>query len=144
MNRLNGMKQPIRGEPALNEGRELWRVFALSLKFEDYFKPKKREFKAKFAHRVFTSFTHGRPLNNGCPPYGGVCILTHLCLSCAFLVLCGCTHLYKPVYIPTKCNIPKLERPALGSSLLLENIKALLIYTELLEKDLEFCRQGNK
>ncbi|WP_324725783.1 hypothetical protein [Helicobacter felis] len=49
---------------------------------------------------------------------------------------------YKPVYVPTKCQIPKLERPALGSSSLAQNIKALLIYTELLEKDLDFCREG--
>ncbi|WP_104628697.1 hypothetical protein [Helicobacter bizzozeronii] len=50
--------------------------------------------------------------------------------------------LYKPVYIPTKCNVPKLERPALDSPLVSANIKALLIYTELLEKDLDFCREG--
>ncbi|WP_324728113.1 hypothetical protein [Helicobacter cynogastricus] len=50
---------------------------------------------------------------------------------------------YKPVYIPTKCQIPKLERPALASPIISENIKALLIYAELLEKDLAFCREGN-
>ncbi len=86
--------------------------------------------------------------NMGSPPFGGTfCLgyqlITFLCAPLA-LLLCGCTHLYKPIYIPTKCDIPKLERPALGSSLLLENIKALLIYTELLEKDLEFCRKGNE
>ncbi|WP_104759570.1 hypothetical protein [Helicobacter bizzozeronii] len=54
--------------------------------------------------------------------------------------LTGCMRLYKPVYIPTKCNVPKLERPALDSPLVSANIRALLIYTELLEKDLDFCR----
>lgn len=75
------------------------------------------------------------------PANGGIFILAFSLLSCAFLS--GCMRLYKPVYIPTKCNVPKLERPALDSPLVSANIKALLIYTELLEKDLDFCRKGN-
>ncbi|WP_041302649.1 hypothetical protein [Helicobacter felis] len=73
----------------------------------------------------------------GSPPLGG----TFWLLIC-IIFFNGCYRVYKPVYIPTKCQIPKLERPALGSSSLAQNIKALLIYTELLEKDLEFCRVG--
>ncbi|CRF47923.1 hypothetical protein HHE02_12240 [Helicobacter heilmannii] len=64
------------------------------------------------------------------------------CLKFGFLAFCGCTRVYKPVYIPTKCNIPKLERPALNSPSLSANIRALLIYTEALEQDVRFCIEG--
>ncbi|WP_162982970.1 hypothetical protein [Helicobacter sp. L8] len=83
----------------------------------------------------------------GSPPLGGTfCLNQPATFLGAFfsLFLCGCVRVYKPVYIPTKCKIPKLERPPLASPLVSENIKALLIYTELLEKDLEFCREGGK
>ncbi len=46
--------------------------------------------------------------------------------------------LYKDVYVPTPCNIAKPTRPPKDLGLL-EYVKALLIYTEGLEKDLEFC-----
>lgn len=72
------------------------------------------------------------------PPCRGRWFVSFFCLVC----LSGCVRLYKPVYIPTKCNIPKLERPVLSSPLLSANIQALLIYTELLEKDVNFCRGG--
>ncbi|BCZ19517.1 hypothetical protein NHP190012_11590 [Helicobacter sp. NHP19-012] len=64
--------------------------------------------------------------------------------SIAFLgfLFCGCMRVYKPVYIPVKCNIPKLERPPLSSPSLSANVQALMIYTELLEQDLNFCRNG--
>ncbi|WP_324725851.1 hypothetical protein [Helicobacter felis] len=134
------IQKPIRATPA--KAGKLWRA-CLSLEFQDELKPKKRELKAEFAHRGFTSFWHGEPLNIGLPPCGGVAILSFLFFPCAFsALLSGCVRVYKPVYVPTKCQIPKLERPALGSSSLAQNIKALLIYTELLEKDLDFCREG--
>nr|WP_240451767.1 hypothetical protein [Helicobacter sp. L8] len=81
----------------------------------------------------------------GSPPLGGTFCqkLIFLCVPLT-LLLVGCVRVYKPVYVPTKCKIPKLERPPLASPLISENIKALLIYIEFLEKDLEFCREGVK
>lgn len=46
---------------------------------------------------------------------------------------------YKEVLIPTMCDIPKKQRP-LQSKDIFKDIKAILIYTELIESDLEFCR----
>ncbi|WP_163534172.1 hypothetical protein [Helicobacter suis] len=51
----------------------------------------------------------------------------------------GCMRVYKPVYIPTACKIPKRMRPALNAPTLAGDIAELLIYTELLEEDLNFC-----
>ncbi|WP_104747752.1 hypothetical protein [Helicobacter cetorum] len=56
--------------------------------------------------------------------------------------LSGCYRVYKPVYIPTKCEIEMPTRPALSSTEISENMKALLVYTETLEKDLQFCIKG--
>lgn len=46
---------------------------------------------------------------------------------------------YKQVLIPTKCGINQQQRP-IKSGDLLKDVQAILIYTELLESDLEFCR----
>ncbi|WP_163499834.1 hypothetical protein [Helicobacter suis] len=54
-------------------------------------------------------------------------------------MLSGCMRVYKPVYIPTSCKIPKRSRPTLTAPTLAEDISELLIYTELLEEDLNFC-----
>ncbi|WP_163555387.1 hypothetical protein [Helicobacter suis] len=59
----------------------------------------------------------------------------------ACIALFGCTpHIvYQKVYIPTKCNIIKPER--LPKNLhFVDYLKELLIYTERLEKDLEFFK----
>ncbi|WP_163531771.1 hypothetical protein [Helicobacter suis] len=60
-------------------------------------------------------------------------------LACS-LLLTACTPrvIYQKVYIPTKCNIIKPERPPAHLDYL-SYLKELLIYTERLEKDLEFC-----
>ncbi|WP_162982764.1 hypothetical protein, partial [Helicobacter vulpis] len=52
-----------------------------------------------------------------------------------FLSACAPRVVYKDVYVPTPCNIVKPVRPAKDLGLL-EYVKALLIYTEGLEKDL--------
>nr|WP_163555449.1 hypothetical protein [Helicobacter suis] len=56
------------------------------------------------------------------------------------LLLTACTPrvVYQKVYIPTKCNIIKPERSPTHLDYL-SYLKELLIYTERLEKDLEFC-----
>ncbi|BCZ18064.1 hypothetical protein NHP190003_13460 [Helicobacter sp. NHP19-003] len=51
---------------------------------------------------------------------------------------------YRPVFVPVKCNVPKLERPSLSSPSLSANIQVLLIYTEMLEQDLRFCKEGKQ
>ncbi len=60
------------------------------------------------------------------------------------LLLTACTPrvIYQKVYIPTKCNIIKPERPP-KSLHFIDYLKELLIYTERLEKDLEFCTKEN-
>lgn len=50
----------------------------------------------------------------------------------------GCTKTQQ-VFIPTACEIPKRERPQKSGDML-EDLKAIFIYSELLERDLEFCR----
>ncbi|TSA78781.1 hypothetical protein [Helicobacter mehlei] len=60
------------------------------------------------------------------------------------LSLCACTPrvIYKDVYIPTKCKVIKPTRPP-SSLNTLDYLKALLIYTEQLERDLDFCTKGS-
>lgn len=48
-------------------------------------------------------------------------------------------YVYKEVKIPTKCDIPKREKPKKESNIT-AYLKAILIYTEGLERDLAFCR----
>ncbi|WP_104758903.1 hypothetical protein [Helicobacter bizzozeronii] len=66
-----------------------------------------------------------------------------LFLCVVFLGLSGCSEriVYKDVYIPTKCKVLKPVRPHKSLNTL-EYLKALLIYTEQLEKDLDFCTTG--
>ncbi|WP_163535422.1 hypothetical protein [Helicobacter suis] len=61
------------------------------------------------------------------------------------LIFLGCTPrvIYQKVYIPTKCNIIKPERPP-KSLHFIDYLKELLIYTERLERDLEFCTKEIK
>lgn len=52
--------------------------------------------------------------------------------------------IYKEVKVPIKCDIPKREKPSKKSNNILY-LKEVLIYAELLEKDLDFCRgEGEK
>ncbi|GMT39170.1 hypothetical protein NHP20013_12950 [Helicobacter bizzozeronii] len=64
-------------------------------------------------------------------------------LLCALLGFTACTPrvVYKDVYIPTKCKVLKPVRPHKSLNTL-EYLKALLIYTQELEKDLDFCTTG--
>lgn len=67
--------------------------------------------------------------------------LTQICFFS--VAVSGCATIYKEVKVPIKCDIPARERPALDTTRIVEAIKSLLIYTESLEKDLEFCRGEN-
>lgn len=63
-------------------------------------------------------------------------------IFCLALFLCACApkHIvYKEVKVPIKCDIPKREKPPKHSNITLY-LKEILIYTELLESDLNFCR----
>ncbi|PAF46124.1 hypothetical protein BKH46_08935 [Helicobacter sp. 12S02634-8] len=66
-----------------------------------------------------------------------------ICFITALLILLeGCGYpVYEKVYIPTHCEIPLRERPQKSEDLV-ENIKNLLGYVELLESDLRFCVGG--
>lgn len=58
------------------------------------------------------------------------------------LMMAGCARLeYAPVYIPTKCKIKKREKPQQTKDIT-KDIKEILIYTEQIEKDLNFCIDG--
>ena len=58
------------------------------------------------------------------------------------LALSGCAatiHTPKEVLVPTKCDVPLREKPQKNASLTLY-LKDILIYTEGLERDLNYCR----
>ncbi|WP_158652633.1 hypothetical protein [Helicobacter ailurogastricus] len=60
------------------------------------------------------------PLVFSLPPKRGLSVLPRFFLRMSFdtallAFFCGCMRVYKPVYVPTQCNIPKLERPSLSS-----------------------------
>ena len=46
--------------------------------------------------------------------------------------------IYKEVKIPVKCSIDKIPKPAYSDNLI-QDLKNLAVYAELLEKDLNFC-----
>ncbi len=134
------MRASIRGNPHIEWGN----TSRYRLNFKTNLSPKKEILRQNLRKGFLPCCLGMTKLpNRFLPPHGGVAILPFLFFPCAFsLLFGGCVRVYKPVYIPTKCQIPKIERPALASPILSENIKALLIYAELLEKDLAFCREG--
>lgn len=46
---------------------------------------------------------------------------------------------YEQVFIPSACDVPKREKPK-KTGVLIEDIRAILIYDEIISKDLSFCR----
>lgn len=60
-------------------------------------------------------------------------------LLICIIALGGCSA--KVVYVPVKCGIIQRTKPVKTPNIV-ENIKNILIYTELLEKDLDFCING--
>ena len=58
------------------------------------------------------------------------------------LLVSGCFKVFVPVKVPTKCEIPERHLPDLTSKDIVENIRQVFIYSNLLKKDLEFCRTG--
>lgn len=62
-----------------------------------------------------------------------------LALSLGVIILSGCATQYKEVKIPVKCEIPARVKPAQKGNEV-DQLKAILIYTEGLERDLKFCR----
>lgn len=62
-----------------------------------------------------------------------------LILTLGLIILSGCATQYKEVKIPIKCEIPPRVKPEQKGNEV-EQLKAILIYTEGLERDLKFCR----
>lgn len=58
----------------------------------------------------------------------------------ALFALYGCAQKleYKEVFLPQKCEVSKKTRPPYTQNLS-EDVKNILIYTELLEADLKLC-----
>ena len=64
-------------------------------------------------------------------------------LTIALILLTGCAEVTKreAVYIPTKCKTKPLPKPYPSKeSSVSEEVAEIFKYTEMLEKDLEFCR----
>ncbi|CRF50320.1 hypothetical protein [Helicobacter heilmannii] len=59
-------------------------------------------------------------------------------LAALFLVGCSPSVVYQKVYLPTKCHVKKAPRPSADLDTL-EYLQELLVYVEILEKDLEHC-----
>ncbi|GAA7301546.1 hypothetical protein KVE87_00195 [Helicobacter pylori] len=55
---------------------------------------------------------------------------------------CAKKIIYREVKVPIKCNIEIPTRPSAHLETL-EYLRALLIYTEILENDLKFCTKNN-
>lgn len=54
---------------------------------------------------------------------------------------CGNKFLYKEVKVPVRCDIPERAKPKKQANTI-QYLKDVLIYSELLEQDLYFCRTG--
>lgn len=54
---------------------------------------------------------------------------------------CGSKYLYKEVKVPVRCDIPERQKPKKQANTI-QYLKEVLIYSELLEQDLHFCRTG--
>lgn len=64
-----------------------------------------------------------------------------LIFICLLFVGCASNVVYRPTYIPTKCQIDLPKKPQkLGNEV--KDIQNILIYTELLEFNLKFCIEG--
>ncbi|WP_180762724.1 hypothetical protein [Helicobacter sp. 12S02232-10] len=48
---------------------------------------------------------------------------------------------YQQVFIPSPCEIKEREKPQRSGDII-KDLKAVLIYSELIKKDLDFCRGG--
>lgn len=48
---------------------------------------------------------------------------------------------YREVKVPVQCQIDKQDRPSYTGSLM-EDFRSMLIYAEIIERDLDFCRTG--
>lgn len=72
----------------------------------------------------------------------GVFIGLIVLVAVILAVLTGCTTTTREaVYIPTKCKTKPIPKPTPSKdSSISQDVAEILQYTELLEKDLEFCK----
>ena len=63
-------------------------------------------------------------------------------LAIALALLAGCAEVTKQaVYIPTKCKTKPLPKPTPSKERSIsQEVAEIFAYTEMLERDLEFCR----
>lgn len=67
-----------------------------------------------------------------------VCMLA---IALALLVGCATTTKREAVYIPTKCKTKPLPKPTPSKeSSISQEVAEIFKYTEMLERDLDFCR----
>ena len=64
-----------------------------------------------------------------------------LALTFAYF-LSGCASNDRIIYVPTKCDVAPRAKPIKSQSLT-QYLKEVLIYSEGLERDLDYCRGGN-
>lgn len=64
-----------------------------------------------------------------------------LAIALALLAGCATTTKREAVYIPTKCKTKPLPKPTPSKeSSISQEVAEIFAYTEMLERDLEFCR----
>lgn len=73
-------------------------------------------------------------------------LLLLLAVLLCVLILHGCSEprvLYKDKLVPVKCQIDKTPKPTETGKLSID-IRNILIYTEILEKDIETCTERTR
>lgn len=71
-------------------------------------------------------------------------LIKSLLVFTAVLAITACAEpavVYREVKVPVQCQIDKQNRPAYTGSLM-EDFQNMLIYSEIIERDLDFCRTG--
>lgn len=73
-------------------------------------------------------------------------ILLVLTVIVLVIVMFGCAKpvvVYKEVNVPVRCDVPERHKPKKSNNLV-EYLRDVLIYSEGLEQDLDYCRNGTK
>lgn len=73
--------------------------------------------------------------------FGGKELIAGALAFVALLLFCACSEkiVYKEVLIPTKCDIKERKQPRFSGEFLTD-FKNVLVYSEGLKKDVDFCR----
>lgn len=73
-------------------------------------------------------------------------ILLVIAVTVLAIVMFGCSKpvvVYKEVNVPVRCDVPDRHKPKKSSNTV-EYLRDVLIYSEGLERDLDYCKNGVK